>query len=246
MPRHSRRFDRRIRRLLAQSPPELQALTREHVEALRQHDIATFNRLLALVRQADGDLELRNKACWLLGQLPDRRGVPALVATLNDPSAGWVRWVAACQLACLGGGMAVEALVTALLTSPDADQREAAAHGLNFGIHPRAFDPLQQALGNQDEKPRVRAQAAESLHGYCSPYYASRSIPHLLSALHDPDPEVRFWSVYALSQLAGEEVIPELERLAATDYAEVQYLHPVSEEAKWAIGEIRRRLEEGG
>ena len=59
-----------------------------------------------------------------------------------------------------------------------------------------------------------------------------------IEALQAPEPEVRFWSAFALGQLRDRGALPALERLATTDRAVVPGWWAVTEEARDAITAI--------
>ena len=56
----------------------------------------------------------------------------------------------------------------------------------------------------------------------------------IVSCLRDPEPEVRFWSVFAAGVLDLQESRPQLERLRA-DEASIEGWWTVGEEAEWAL-----------
>ena len=62
-----------------------------------------------------------------------------------------------------------------------------------------------------------------------------------LEELRDPSPQVRFWAVFSLGQLADMEVIPELERIVIEDDAVAPGWWSLKKEARDAIQSIRGR-----
>ena len=62
--------------------------------------------------------------------------------------------------------------------------------------------------------------------------------------LNDPCKEVRFWCAYTLAQMAGEDALVALKSLADEDHRVVKGFWSVSNEAKWAIREIRTQMKE--
>ena len=62
----------------------------------------------------------------------------------------------------------------------------------------------------------------------------------LVAALDDPEPEVRFWSIFALASPKNVDLLPPLERLAR-DPARVPRWWTVGQEARWAMNWILNR-----
>jgi hypothetical protein len=60
-----------------------------------------------------------------------------------------------------------------------------------------------------------------------------------LRGLDDPEPEVRFWSIFALAKPDNDWLIPKLESMTG-DPAPLPGMWTVGQEARWAIRWIRR------
>ncbi len=69
----------------------------------------------------------------------------------------------------------------------------------------------------------------------------SSAVPHLIQALRDESPEVRYDAAFAFTWLRDRQALPELERVAAEDAAEVPGLGPVRE----VVVEAIQRIHEG-
>lgn len=77
----------------------------------------------------------------------------------------------------------------------------------------------------------VRSDAAEAL----GVVMFAEAAPHLIAALADPPPSLRFWAAYALGRVADPSALPALRRLAETDDAVVEEWGSIREEALQAI-----------
>ena len=115
------------------------------------------------------------------------------------------------------------------------DGRAAAAYVLGFSGETDVSDALAGRLADADESPVVRAHAAEALGHLLQhqPVLAQIRVT-IVSALRDPEPEVRFWSAFAAGVLDLQESRPQLERLR-DDGAAIEGWWTVGEEAEWAL-----------
>src|SRR5262249_41211653 len=135
-----------------------------------------------------------------------------------------------------GGPETVRAVVNVLLRGDRVLNRAAAAHALNLTQGKSVVLALEKAVANKREHPKVRGQAAESLA--CT--HRAKSHDILLANLNDPSKEVRFWCAYSLAEMADEDALVPLKRLAEQDHRVVKGLWSVSKDAKWAIRAIRK------
>jgi HEAT repeat protein len=119
----------------------------------------------------------------------------------------------------------------------DAGLRKWAVYMLGFVGEGRDLDLLLTAL--DDEDLDVRCHAAEAI-GHLMSFRRNRrkAIPRLLQLLDDAEPELRFWSIFAIASIGDEREVPALERLL-DDRALVKGWWSVRREARWAIDRIR-------
>jgi HEAT repeat protein len=113
--------------------------------------------------------------------------------------------------------------------------RQLAAQSLRHLGRRKAISALRGVFTDQGQDPSLRAATAEALGAS----FVFDSTAELIAGLSDRSPQVRFWCAYALGFMRVEGALPELERLASGDDAEVPGLWSVSKEAVWAIAEIR-------
>jgi len=113
--------------------------------------------------------------------------------------------------------------------------RAAAAYAMQIVSTPRTIRALENVVRNKLERPRVRGEAAEAL-AHC---HRRKSHDVLLRALADSSKEVRFWSAFALGEMAEPRAVSALERLAASDTRLVKGFHSVAKEAADAIRNIQ-------
>lgn len=149
----------------------------------------------------------RRSAALILGNTKkkDKRIVPALIKTLNDPDSD-VRWNVAKALGKIGDPQAVPALIEGC-EDPDKDVREDMVEALGWIGDKRAVKPVIKSL--DDEYLSVRMAAAEALGTLKDP----RAIPPLVKALKDSHPEVRKDAAKALAKIGNKSVIKPLEQL---------------------------------
>jgi len=186
-------------------------------------------------------LTTRSSAVWLLGRVKQlgsfhkSEALQPLLAALVDPHAS-LRCDAAQALGVLGDRRATSNLVQAMLGDPDNMVRQLAAQSLGHLGSPKAILALRHVFNDPQQDAGVRGAAAEALGAS----FTFDSADELIAGLGDPVAEVRFWSAYALGFMRVEAALPELQRLAAADHAEVTGWWSISKEAMWAIGEIER------
>jgi HEAT repeat protein len=202
----------------------------EHVQALL--------RALASLQHRDASELALSEVIARIGFLRVPKAVPALSKIATDRTAPFGPRCASIQaLSLIGSRRAVPTLVAIMLGDEDDWVRGMAANALSYIPDPRAKAALYQVVTDRDAPPKVRGDAIEAITNHAD----DRRVPVLLEGLHDPSAEVRFWAAFTLSQVGGPDVIPELERLAATDDEVVPHWWTVGREAKDAITAIRAR-----
>jgi len=133
-------------------------------------------------------------------------------------------------------------VINTLLHGQRVLNRTAAAYALNL-VHGKAAIPaLEKVVANKREHPKVRGQAAESLAHNHRP----ESHRILRENLNDASKEVRFWCAYSLAQMADEEALIPLRKLAGYDDRIVRGFWSVSREANAAIRTIRKEMRQRG
>ena len=128
--------------------------------------------------------------------------------------------------------------------------RRAALYGFVWvkALKSRDLEQIIEILEDQTEDSKVRGEAAEALAGRLRRDLRSRRVQQrhdrarlaLVAALDDRDPEVRFWSIFALASPENADLLPRLERLAG-DPARPPGWWTVGQEARWAMNQIRKR-----
>ena len=141
-------------------------------------------------------------ACWILGQIPSRRGVDPLLARLNDPVKN-IRLTAIRSLGAIGDGRATEALLSAFKNF-DAEVRQCAREALEKIGDLREMDPLIAVLKDSDKG--VRHYAVTAL-GQLRNNYAMQA---LIAAVQDSDSYVRKAAVEALGKLDKYHAVKSL------------------------------------
>jgi len=136
----------------------------------------------------------------------------------------------------------LRSVINLLLHGRRVLNRAAAAYALNLMHGKAAIPALERSVGNKREHPKVRGQAAESL----AHNHRAKSHHILRVNLNDPSKEVRFWCSFCLSQMADEDALVPLKKLAEKDHRVVKGFWSVSKEANWAMREIRKEVGERG
>ena len=203
------------------------------LEYLRSQYAYSFDSICTIAQEEQSDEDIRILACWLLGQLGNKRAAKSLIVALNSPNAKIVL-ESAKSLGIIKSKKAVQPLITILLKAKDPAQRGSAAYALGILRDKRAREPLVQTLTNLKETPKVRGYCAEAL----AYLHDKKASPALIAALTDSSAEVRFWSAFALGELKERQSVSALARLAANDQTILPDWGMVGEEAAKAIDKI--------
>ena len=175
----------------------------------------------------------RYLAALLLGELRERRAVPALIAATRDES---INYRAASSLGEIGDASALPALREMAAIAPE--QRVFAGYGIAALRASDGFDILED-VAVSDRQWTKRRHAVE----LAGKTLDRRAIPMLLRALRDdPHPNVRVSAVRSLARIGDRAVLPAL-RAALGDGAatEVNVPTTVAEEAAKAIAAMESR-----
>ncbi len=226
-------FAAELQRILDSAPPDSRERITQELEKLRDAGIDSFEAADSAVRDSSLASGKRIAACWLLGQLRQKRAVASLLSVFADPK---LTWEAAKVLGVINSKRAVKPLINSLLESREKEQRAAAAYALGLLADERARPPLVQVLSDPKADPKVRGHAAEALAHLGD----ERAADHLVAALNDRSVEVRYWSAFALGQLRNKKAVPELKRLL-TNKAVLPGWGRISDAAKEAIASIEAR-----
>jgi HEAT repeat protein len=156
---------------------------------------------------------------------------------LRDPDWG-VRSEALSALNWLRPASAASALIDVVRTDPVDCVRAHAALVLGecAPASVAALEVLLAMLRDAAEPAQIRGAVAEALHRYGDP----RVLSALIAALEDPEPEVRYYTAFALSACASPVALPALERAAAREQAMLPPpLGSVRDELQTAIEHIK-------
>lgn len=163
--------------------------------------------LLELLSDPSAPPEARASACYVLGSYQrSKQPVRVLAERLADrDEEPAVRVEAARAMANLGGPKALEALVQVV---EDGDERAAlrarVAEALGSTLDPSAVPPLLAVLADRSVDPQVRASCAQALA-----YQGGRGVGQaLFAAVEEFDARLRFWSLFALGEIAGTRDAP--------------------------------------
>jgi HEAT repeat protein len=236
-------FQERLEAFIDQLLPEYRTATRQEIAAVLDIGAVTYPAWLRLIADPQWRTELRATACWVIGQIGDRRAFPALIRTLQDGDPH-MRASAAGSLAHLRsrvkpvtGVDAVDLLIQAFLSDTELDVRLQSAFALRDFRDPRAATPLISVLSDPNEPTSIRDLAAEAL-AYIPDV---RAIRPLIAALQDPDERVRFSAAYALgalnSLLAQTELRPAIAPLIAILHDPVGRVRTEAAEALGYLGD---------
>lgn len=155
--------------------------------ALSSSSVPELNRLVA-----DADPEIRNFACVLLGNIGDKRGVPALLGALNDEEAN-VKHAAAEALGKTGDPSAVPCLLEALASEMDWWSAFPVVAALGELRDERAVYPLLKRL---DDEP-LRVSIAMALGEIAS----QSALETMLPLLDEEDEGVKTQALLAVVKI---------------------------------------------
>jgi HEAT repeat protein len=177
---------------------------------------------------------------WLLARWPARDKRPEFVRTaaelLRHPRRE-VRQEAAVSLGLLGTRRAIDALRGAIRDT-DEEVRKRVISGLGLQEDDEAaYLAVVAVLTDKRESAAVRAHAAEALANF--PERANAS--HLVDALADPAPEVRFFAAHALGELRVQDAVSALRIISRSDTGQVPGFGTVQREARSALRKIMER-----
>jgi HEAT repeat protein len=235
-PRHRpTAFASELRRIVADLEGDRRALVDADVRTLDSAGVRSVDDLFESLRRTD-DADLPIIACWFVPRIrgiPKATAVRQLVCLLADPSAR-VRHSAAIALGELGSRSATSRLLKAI-GDEDAEVRMAVVYALGKLGDVRARESRLHVLGDLDEKPKIRAAAAESLGSLGD----RESGPALVACLRDRSPEVRLFCAFALGELREPRALRALQRMVRTDKGRVRTYGTVGRAARSAIEAIR-------
>lgn len=184
--------------------------------------------------------ELKASAIALLGVLRVRRAGRALVPFFFSKE---LNYAVSRALEDIKSRQSYKLLLDIIYTHPDEALRKQACYVLSFTFDCVLVEPLVQIVQKTGLPASVRAQAAEGLANLLDladrrtrSYKRAQSV--LLSALHDPSPEMRFWACFALGNMRSTAALPELKRIVEEDEAKCPNWWLVKDEAADAIASI--------
>ena len=228
-------YQSKINSLIQNASENVRERFDEDIQLIYTNHIESHESLLHAINDSSFSTRIREIACWLAARVGDEDSVPAFQTAANDKSA-IIRRQALQALGELGvtSPKVLIILKHALFNDDDVEVRKTAAYSLGLLASEDSLNSLTEVLNNKNEDPTVRGMVAESLIGFRNP----STITLLIACLADEASEVRFWSAFALGQLGAVEALPELQRLASEDHAEISGWHSVSQEAADAIKAI--------
>jgi HEAT repeat protein len=219
---------------LVSKRPELAAQTAVQITALRHLKPDSLEALVRIVEEDVFPAKTRAAACWLLAQAHYGRASAALWKVFSGKDRDLL-WESAKALAVLKTRSVVPKLISSL-KSKSIEHRSAAAYTLGMMREARAITYLEAMLADKHESSTVRGHAAEAL-AYLK---KRRSFAVLLSALKDPQAEVRWWAAFALGELGDKRALPELKRVALVDKGKARNGFSVRVEARRAYDRLSK------
>ena len=217
--------------IVALADPE--PIVRWHAaEALARQEVGHVFPALTAALAAPNPLR-RAGAAEALGRLGGEAATQQLVKYLEDPDAQ-VRAAVARALAQTADPTAVAGLLP-LLADPDVRVGRAAAYTLGRIGDTRAAAHLAAALGKPDQPLLLRRALAAALARVPHP----DTQPQLLTALVDPDPQVRGYAARALGHVGNEAAHAALEAAKADQTRLIR--GTVGERAERALVMLERR-----
>lgn len=223
---------KRIAAITKGFPADVRRLTLANVRKLETFVDLELEQISRLIGNASAPEEPRSIAVWLAGILGFESVAPHLEVIVGGESSTSLKWEAAKALCSLRQGF--ELFKTLLTESEDAGSRKIAAYALGCLGDQKASQALCTVLADISEAPDVRGQAAEALGYLLDP----ATFECLVKGTSDAEPEVRFWSVFALGQLRDARARNLLERIESTDNGLVEGWGTIAEEAREALAHL--------
>ena len=201
----------------------------ESREQLASSGIKSYSGLFAFLRDETSEPDLREKICWAvfaLWQSIDRRvAVPALLKTLQSPHLN-LRQTAIRTLGQLNSQLAVMPLTDiAQDQSEDIQTRYFAIEALGTIQDKRAQLVLQRIAFDSNENVYVRSAVIEWSFALL---FENNDLTPIIKLLSDPEPDIRFWAAFALTNLAncGHDIssaLSALDYVVASDHTVPEY-----------------------
>ncbi|MCI0713251.1 MAG: HEAT repeat domain-containing protein [Chloroflexi bacterium] len=217
--------------------PDFREGIQQDVDAIIEHGGISFDSAKALLESKETDAKIRSTCVWLLSRYDAQRIAPTLIPLLDSEVDRVVRIQAIIDLGIQNAGDAVDPLLNLLRADKDQQIRALSAYALGEIGDSRVADELIAILVDQSENADVRGHIAEALINLDM---RDKAIPALVSVLHDEDPSVRFWAVFALGEIGSMDEIPHLQKLIADD-SPIPHFHSVGREAMDTIQSIINR-----
>jgi hypothetical protein len=188
-----------IKKLGSEDP----ALIDEAREALLYYGSAATDYLIQALK--DEKIEVRFLACQLLGEIKDKKAIPALIELLDNKKTKVLSSIASCAAESLGLLQAKEAIPKLIesLDSQDAELKYSAIKSLGYLNATEAIEKVKKLLSDTSSTyydGLIRAQAAKTIQ-LLGPEKAIEELKKLLSdtAIEKfTGKQVRYYAVRAL------------------------------------------------
>lgn len=233
----SKRSKSKIEDIIESPSPHIHPKIKSGLVQLLRFRGNSLDSLISILKDQDIEEDIRLLACWIIGQLGEKRVLKELLEVFCSQDTSLSLEVAK-AIGMLKSKRAVPIFIQELSGDGNADKRAASAYALGLLRDNRAIEILVKVLNNNNDLPKVRAQAAEALA-----WFGVRKksvIDALIDGLKDASVEVRFWSTYALGELKVKKAMDQLERMAAEDDGALPGWWPISKEASNAIDRIKQ------
>ncbi len=158
------------------------------------------------------DATLQHNAVWVLGQIKDFRATEGLVELLYETVPMKTRREIAVALGNIGDSHALDALSNLLLRDQSPHVRRKAAEALARLDDPLVFDPLIQAMNDEDASVRASVIEALAIVG------GATVIDVLMNkGLTDPDAGVRWQAAHEIGCIGRPAIPPLIDALEQPD-----------------------------
>ncbi len=204
----------KLHALLKPLDPKSRASLTALLENMEAAGLRTTADLHALLLDEHAPASHRVACAWFISRLRAPRALTTLLEALkaSDPV---VRASAALELGTLGSTSAVQVLIAAAEQDASGAVRTQALLSLSCLATPDLVHRILQIARRSTEPAVVRGAAIEAL----SSMAALETVPELALLLNDPEPEVRYWTIFTLGQLQDRSVLPRLRDLQDSETA---------------------------
>jgi len=194
----------------------------DSLKNLQENSIETYSQLFDLLHDSSADIELRKTACHAVSKLyksiDKQRVAPALLVALQSDRVELRRDAA--KSLTFHSKRAKEPLIEIIQNKKeDQSVRIYSILALSYVEDLSIFSIFLKIINDVTDDLEVRCLALENSYMHAD----ENSIKHYVELLSNESPNIRFWAVFALVNIAGHQhdisdALPKLDEIVANDH----------------------------